>query len=116
MFFMENGVDRAACLGAGVEGSEDATAVTGGEGSDGGSEFPVQDHGVEPAGDGVVVGLARGSARAGEDFGASVIHQGVEVAVGPEAKALFGAAFDVASTDAPGPSAEDACEEGGGSL
>ncbi len=116
VFLAENGVDGATCLGAGVVRSEDATAVPGSEGSDGGPELPVQDHGVEPAGDSVVVSAARESARAGEGFGACVIHQGVEAAVGPEAEALFDAAFDIASTDAPGPSAEDACEEGEGSL
>ena len=116
VFLSENGVDGATCLGAGVVRSEDATAITGSEGSDGGPELPVQDHGVEPAGDSVVVGTARESTSAGEGFGACVVDQGVEAAVGPEAEALFDAAFDVASADAPGPSAKDACEEGEGSL
>ena len=116
MFLSENGVDGATCLGAGVVRSEDATAVTGSEGSDGGPELPVQDHGIVPTGDGVVVGAARESASTGESFGACVVHQGIEFAVGPEAEALFDAAFDVASADASGPSAEDACEEGEGSL
>ncbi len=116
MFLAKDGVDGAACLGAGVVGSKHATAVAGGESSNGGPELPIQDHGVEPAGDSVVVGAARESASTGESFGASVVHQGVEFAVGPEAKALFDAAFDVTSTDASGTSAEDASEEGEGSL
>ena len=68
------------------------------------------------AGCGVVVGMSRGGTGAGECFIACIVYQGVETASSPEAKAFLNATFDIAGADAPCPSAEDAGEEGEGSL
>ena len=116
MFFMEHGVDGAASLGAGVVGSKDAATSAGGEGTHGSAEFPIEDHGVESAGCGFIVQLPVGGAGVGQRFRAGVVHQGIEATVSPKAEAFLNAAFDVAGTDASGPSTEDAGEEGEGSL
>ena len=116
VFFAEHSVDGAASLGAGVVRSKDAATSVGGEGAHGGMEFSVEDHGVESAGGGFIVWAPVGGAGIGQRFSAGVIHQGIEAAISPEAKAFLDAAFDVAGTDASGPLAEDAGEEGEGSL
>lgn len=55
--------------------------------------------------------MARGCAGTGEGFDVDVVHQGIEVVIGPEAEALLDATFDVTRTDALGSSVEDAGKE-----
>ena len=116
MFFAEHSVDGAAGLGAGVVRSKDTSTSAGGEGAHDGAEFSIKDHSVESVGCGLIVWALVGGAGIGQRFRAGVIHQGIEAAIGPKAEVFLDAALDVTGADASGPLAEDAGEEGEGSL
>ena len=100
MLVIEDITDRAACFGAGVVRSKNASAVAGGETTNCGMEASMKDcRCISPCQSFVVIGGV-GVSGVGEGGGHDVVDQGIYLPLMPEVKALGIVLLDVLDLNA----------------